>query len=706
MSDFDGAQFPRRKIVLKEGVFARKSRRLPPNRYGGKGLSHCYIEPTSPPGKVDRFHRPGMGNPSTLPNPDRGNPGSPTALPMPKPRRISWKSLQNSLLLRMGGAIAAIALLAVLGMSVSGLVAESTQGSGEAINRAGSLRMQSWRMASLYLAAPLPAASEAGKPMATAIQAFDATLHDPAILAMLPRAGDAQLHLTWQQTRTQWQTRIRPRFQVVTAAISLPPDAEARSALLADMTRFVDHLDHLVKQMEDTTEAKIRVMRLVLGVALMLTVMVVLLTVWLIHTHLVQPLQRLLLLSSSVGRGDLSARTSHTGEDELGQLGLAFNLMAEDLSKLYLDLEERVRQKTAELTRSNQSLELLYHSIARLHGAPPGREAYLAVLGDIEELLGLGHGIICLGERGSGEGRAVASTMSIGDANPCLKAECLWCHGTDQTRFSIVDDFRRRLTLPLSDAEHQYGVLILEIPPGKQMETWQVQLLEALSRHIGVAIGAERRSEQNRRVALLEERAVIARELHDSLAQSLAYMKIQVSRLKAAMHHGQATDAVLEELREGLNAAYRQLRELLATFRLRMDGQNLVSALQQTVAEFAHRGDIAVHLDMVLDPCPLSPSEEIHVLQIVREALANVLHHARATTVRVTLSCQEGGVVRLAVEDDGKGITKPADPHHYGMTIMEERTRSLHGRLMFDELPGGGTRVALEFRPNQKEASQ
>ncbi len=621
---------------------------------------------------------------------------------MHKPRQHSWKSLQNSLLLRMGGAIAAIALLAVLGMSVSGLVAESTQGSGEAINRAGSLRMQSWRMASLYLAAPLPLDQQAGTQMAAAIHTFDATLNDPAILAMLPRAGDAQLNLTWQQMRTDWQSRIRPRFHAVTAGITGQPDVAARTALLLDMTRFVDHLDHLVKQMEDTTEAKIRVMRLVLGVALLLTVLVVLLTVWLIHTHLVQPLRRLLLLSSSVGRGDLSARTSHTGEDELGQLGRAFNLMAEDLSKLYLDLEDRVQQKTAELTRSNQSLELLYHSIARLHGAPPGREAYLAVLRDIEELLGLGHGIICLGERGGGEGRAVASTMSTGDADPCIKAECFWCHGTDQTRFSIVGEFRRRLTLPLSDAEHQYGVLILEIPQGKQMDTWQVQLLEALSRHIGVAIGAERRSEQNRRVALLEERAVIARELHDSLAQSLAYMKIQVSRLKTAMNHGQPTDAVLEELREGLNAAYRQLRELLATFRLRMDGQNLASALQQTVAEFAQRGDITVQLDMAIDPCPLSPNEEIHVLQIVREALANVLHHARAATARVTLAYQAEGVVRLTVEDDGAGIAKLADPHHYGMTIMEERARTLNGQIRFTELPGGGTGVVLDFIPTSR----
>ncbi|MDD5389885.1 MAG: histidine kinase [Gallionellaceae bacterium] len=626
---------------------------------------------------------------------------------MQKPRShvVPWKALQNSLLLRMGGAIAAIALLAVLGMAVSGLVAESTQGSGEAINRAGSLRMQSWRMVSLYLAAPLPAGWDGAARMEKAINGFDTTLSDPAIHAMLPRWGDTELTSTWQRILLEWRQNIRPRFQAAAEGRVKPTDSATHAALLDDMTHFVNHLDRLVKQMEDTTEAKIRVMRLVLGVALLLTVIVVLLTVWLIHMHLVQPLKNLLALSSSVGQGDLSARTLYTGEDELGQLGRAFNLMAEDLSKLYQDMEQRVEQKTAELTRSNQSLELLYHSIARLHGAPPGREAYLAVLRDIEELLGLGHGIVCLGEHGGSGGQAVASTMQMGDANPCAKAECLWCHASEQTRISITENFHRHLTLPLSDAERQYGVLILEIPEGKQLDAWQVQLLEALSRHIGVAIGAERRIEQNRRVALLEERAVIARELHDSLAQSLAYMKIQVSRLKAAMTTGQPTDDVLEELRTGLADAYTQLRELLSTFRLKMEGQNLRSALEQTVAEFAQRGELEIELVMALDPCPLSPNEEIHVLQIAREALANVLHHANATNARVSLSCLPEGTVRLVVDDNGKGIVKPADPHHYGMSIMEERARTLHGRLNFETQPEDGqhigTRVALEFTPSR-----
>lgn len=616
---------------------------------------------------------------------------------LPKP---DWKALRNSLLLRIGGAIAGIALLAVLGMSVSALVAISTQGSGEAINKAGSLRMQSWQMAALHLAGPLPDEDTARRRMAAALDNFEATLASPAILAMLPRAGDSSLDLTYQTVRDAWQQRIRPRFQ--TAPAAAPADETERLTLLDDIGGFVDHINRLVQQMEDTTEAKIMVMRVVLGAALLLTVLVVLLTVQLIHNHLVQPLRGLQALADSVGAGDLSVRTPHTGEDELGQVGRAFNHMAGDLARMYEDLEERVRQKTAELTRSNQSLELLYHSIARLHGEPPGRAVYLAVLRDIEQLLGLGPGIICLGEYGGGGGIAVATTMRPGDSNPCEHAECLWCHGTDQTRISMASDFHRRLTLPLADAEHQYGVLILDIPDGRQLEAWQVQLLEALSRHIGVAIGAERRGEQSRRVALLEERAVIARELHDSLAQSLAYMKIQVSRLQNVLRKEDMrtqADRILLELREGLSGAYRQLRELLTTFRLKMDGQNLASALRQTVEEFAERGELRIDLDLALDGCPLSPNEEIHVLHVVREALSNVLNHAHATHARVSLGCLPEGEVEVAVEDDGVGIVKRADLHHYGMTIMEERTRTLSGSIAFTRAPAGGTRVALMFRP-------
>jgi two-component system nitrate/nitrite sensor histidine kinase NarX len=608
---------------------------------------------------------------------------------------------ERSMVARLGGAIAAIALLAVVGMSVSSMVALSTRGSGEAINLAGSLRMHSWHLASLRLTRDSRGATTHEAEMARAVAAFESTLAAGAIRDMLPGGRDAQLEASYRRVAEDWRRDMRPLFLSPTTSV----DAATQAAVLQRVSRFVADINLLVKQLEQATEAKILVMQMVLGVALVITVLVVLLTIHLIHHGLVRPLQELLAGTARMGQGDLAVRTTLTGEDDLGRLGQAFNLMAADLQKLYQNLEGRVAQKTEELTRSNRSLELLYHSIARLHGEPPGRDTYLAVLRDIEQVLGMGHGIVCLGEPGGRHGQAIATTMRGGDANPCDKADCIWCHGTETPRVSIMKDGRQLLTFPLSDAERQYGVLIVDAPDGMHPEAWQVQLLEALSRHIGVAIGAERRIEQSRRLGLLEERAVIARELHDSLAQSLAYMRIQVSRLQAVIGRQEKQAEVAEmlrELREGMSGAYRQLRELLSTFRLKMEGEDLRSALAQTVEEFAERGGLAIELDVDLSGCALTPNEEIHVLHVIREALSNVLNHAHAGQAHVSLACAGDGALEAAVEDDGVGIVKSADVHHYGMTIMEERARSLNGTVRYEPRAGGGTRVTLSFVPQSR----
>lgn len=611
--------------------------------------------------------------------------------------------LNSSLLLRMGGAIAAIALMAMLGMSVSWTVAETTQGSGEAINLAGSLRMQSWRMVS-HAAAAMQGERQARADLLRAVEDFDATLSSEPIEALTGQKGNDHLPESLNRVRGEWRSQIKPLFLAVARDEQTLAAPEAHLLLRDRVDRFVSLINILVKHMEESTEAKIRVMRIVLGVALVVSGVVILLTVYLIHITFIQPMRELLALAGRVGQGDLAVRTHHTGKDELGQLGHSFNLMVEDLQKLYQDLEGRVAQKTEELTRSNQSLELLYHSIARLHGTPPSRETYLAVLRDIESHLGLGHGMVCLGEAGGDFGQVIASTLQAGDVDPCRSADCRGCHGTSSPLFSITADNRHILTLPLSDSERQYGVMILEVPEGALPEVWRVQLLEALSRHIGVAIGAEQRIEQGHRLALLEERAVIARELHDSLAQSLAYMKIQVSRLQAVYNDpAKAAESVMVmwELREGLNSAYRQLRELLSTFRLKIEGGSLDAALANTVAEFTERGDLAIGYSIEMDRCTLSPNEEIHVLHIIREALSNVLQHAQAKHARVDLRCQTDGTVHVRIEDDGQGISKAADVHHYGLTIMEERTRSLHGQIRYETRPEGGTCVLLNFRPSK-----
>ncbi|MDD5395125.1 MAG: histidine kinase [Thiothrix sp.] len=590
--------------------------------------------------------------------------------------------------------IAAITVLAVASMSTSWMVAETTQGNGGAINIAGSLRMQSWRMASLYQRILQDNKPEHHHSLAQAIKRFDADLTAESILSVLPKDETTPLKYTYRQVETGWRTQIKP---------SLQSTDTYNATVLDDISLFVAHINDLVKQIEEATEAKIFVLRVILGVAVIGTILVVILSIYLVNSILVNPLRGLLGLTDQIRQGNLAVRTNLMGEDEIGQLGQAFNLMAEDLSKLYHDLEIRVEQKTAELTRSNCSLDLLYRSITRLHGTAPDREVFHHVLQDAEAVLGLGNGTICLKGDNDQQGHVVATTASDNISPLCRHANnCTECHDSRVVRMDALPDGRQIMRMPLTDAEKRYGMLAIDIPPNTHAELWQVQLLEALSHHIGVTIASEQRSEQHRRVSLLEERAVIARELHDSLAQSLAYMKIQVSRLRNALTHpddGGEIAAALEELRDGLNSSYQQLRELLSTFRLRMEDADLGMALAQTTTEFAERGSLPVELVVNLGSLNLGPNEEIHLLQIVREALSNTLKHAHASHAWVILQRQNNGHVLLRVEDDGIGINKSAAMHHYGMAIMDERARALRGIIQCLPRVGGGTCVQLDFSP-------
>lgn len=612
-------------------------------------------------------------------------------------RALFW----DSLLLKLGGALALIACMAILGMASSGIIADSVQGSGEAINLAGSLRMQAYKMASLAQATDRGSRSEQ---LRREVEVFERSLADPRITAVLPLEADTPLAQRYDRVQMRWM-QVKPVFLTVVEAGAPTPNGSAR--LADNIDSFVEDINNLVKQIEQDTEAKILVLRMVLGAALLMTLLVGVLTLILARNDLILPLRDLLAFAANVGRGNLSARTEHTGNDELGRLGQAFNHMAEDLSQLYQNLEVRVDEKTAELTIANRSLELLYHSIGRLYNGPVAPDTYAILLKDLENVLGVGHGLACMVETGEARARVIASTLRVDstDADMCGLMSCDECLAHPKRVVHPMQNGRRVLSLPLKDTEHHYGVLQLEMPPGKELAQWQTQLLDALSRHIGIAIGTARRTEQSRRLSLLEERAALGRDLHDSLAQSLAYMKIQVSRLKPLVDDPQRGDAareVLEELREGLNSAHRQLRELLTTFRLRIEGEGLAAALQATVTELGNRGDIPISLDVHLAGCTLTPNEEIHALQIVREALSNVLNHAQARQAQVSVNCASDGSVSATITDDGIGIHQAAGAHHYGMTIMEERAKNLGGQLMVENLPTLGARVTLRFMPGSR----
>lgn len=249
------------------------------------------------------------------------------------------------------------------------------------------------------------------------------------------------------------------------------------------------------------------------------------------------------------------------------------------------------------------------------------------------------------------------------------------------------------------------GTLLVELQAGAQPDETQMRLAELFARIGAIAIAGLSDSAEERRGALLEERSAIAAELHDSLAQSLAFMKIQVARLQRSLDDGEPaaeSARIAGELRTGLSTAYGEVRELIAAFRTRMSDAGLIASIEEAIEAVEAQSGIDVDLQHELGRCRLEINEQFHVLQVVRESLSNVARHSGATQARVSLRYGPSHQMEVAIEDDGKGMKTPSDTNsHYGLSIMQERAALLGGTLSLQARHGGGTRVELLFAPKR-----
>lgn len=600
----------------------------------------------------------------------------------------------QSTLLRLSVVLGAVTVLALAVIVVAAVFTEQSTGKASAINVAGSLRMQSYALATRIAA--LDAAPGDGAAVRAAIDGFERRLHSPRLLAALPPDAVDSLRAAHAAIDARWVGELRP------LALGALVDERQRVAFLGAVDDFVAEVNRFVDALEGDAERRLLWLRIWLGVAFFAIFALVVTAIVLLQVEVFQPLSELLRSARAVRTGSFRARVSATGPDEMGQLGQAFNTMVEQLARLYGSLERQVAEKTADLERKNQSLALLYETTRGLSEKPLDTATLASVLDSLKRVLGVDGGVICVHRGDTRRGFPLVRDEPVPDL--CALDRCTVCHGNDKLAWRLESTERgerRIVSVPLIDSGTTYGVMPLALEPGKGLEPWQIELAETIGRHIGAALAAAERREEHQRLALLEERSAIARELHDSLAQSLSYTKIQLMRLSALVEgHAQLHEAqqVLTELREGVASAYRQLRELLTTFRLKAGGDGLAAALRETVAEFERHSGVQVEVEDELIGIELSANEQIHVLQIVREALTNVEKHARARHVTLKLQREENRAICVTIDDDGVGIDPRASPrHHFGLAIMRDRAALLGGRIDIGARPGGGTRVQLRF---------
>ncbi len=259
---------------------------------------------------------------------------------------------------------------------------------------------------------------------------------------------------------------------------------------------------------------------------------------------------------------------------------------------------------------------------------------------------------------------------------------------------------RRILAVPLSHRGRLLGIYNLFYGSTSEPSPQVLALLETVGALLGLALENARLERANLRAALADERQAIAADVHDSIGQSLAYVKMRLPLLQDAIRGCDQTraESYFDDVRGAVREAHASLRALLTHMRAPMPARGLAHALAASAEAFRARGGAKLEMAHMLSELSLAPAQEEQVYRIVQEALGNIARHARARHAWVHVE-RDGPTLEVRVEDDGSGLRTPADDDgsHYGVSIMRERARRLGGTLELGPRAGRGTCVRLRF---------
>ncbi len=395
-----------------------------------------------------------------------------------------------------------------------------------------------------------------------------------------------------------------------------------------------------------------------------------------------------------------------------------------ELTDLYEDMDSRVARQTTRLAQKTASLKILYDVAAGITQADSTDELLLRFLRVLKEMVN-GRAATVRLVMPDGSQRLVGciglddDLTSQHDQAPvdlCLcgtvltpgeilcRNDARYCSRVYGRRMFKSDEIEV-VTVPLQHHDELLGVYTIFVDrPGVTGREDIMDLLATIGQHIGVALAKHRSDAEARRLSIVDERNALAHELHDSLAQTLASLRIQVRMLDESLRETVIADAARADLlrvRNGIDEAHGELRELLSSFRAPLERRGLIPALEDLTQRFAQQTGIHALFQRRCGPVDLPAADELQIVRIVQESLVNVRKHAKAQTVRVLLTRGSNEEHILLIEDDGAGFSEPRRKghpgEHIGLSILEERARRLGARLHIESEPGEGTRVELVF---------
>ncbi|MDY6877119.1 MAG: cache domain-containing protein [Chloroflexota bacterium] len=436
------------------------------------------------------------------------------------------------------------------------------------------------------------------------------------------------------------------------------------------------------------------------------------------------PIRKLIGAAQEVAGGNFDQRITVATGDELEELAEQFNLMAAQLQESYDHLEREVANRTKELATLNTLAAVVSRSLNLEEILNDALDEALEIMGMKKGqafLLEEGtHRLILIAHRGlSDELVQYTTQLPLGASTSGLAAK------EEQPVLRKVDDYsagrlkdllrKEGLQLVISTPLMAKGKTVGAIDLGSQIlrsvTPEEISLLVAIGHQIGVAVENARLYEQAQELAVVEERGRLARDLHDAVTQTLFSASLIAEALPPLWESDQDEGRrLLAEMQRLSRGALAEMRTLLLELRpAAVVEASLGDLLRQLAEAVAGRKDVSVTVS-VEGQSTLPADVHVALYRIAQEALNNVVKHARASQVVVSLRCTSSSLptgsgyerqemVELRVSDDGRGFDPSIiSPDHLGLGIMRERAQALGAMLEIESQSGCGTQVTVVWK--------
>jgi two-component system, NarL family, nitrate/nitrite sensor histidine kinase NarX len=608
-------------------------------------------------------------------------------------------------LMRIGAGLLVLALASI---SLTLWVTWQLEGGAAAVNEAGRMRMQTWRLTSA-VQAQLPPAE-----IATLVAEFDRSLG-------LLRTGDSSRPLF-----VPWDAKVRQEFRAVESLWQVQRQqwlqqlpSEPTQAL-QEAGHFVDAIDNLVLSIELQLSGYTAILNLFQFLMMALAIGASVIMLYTGYQYVINPLDNLRRGLARVEAGEMGTRVEVETQDEFGQVAAGFNRMAGTLQSLYSGLEAKVQAKTQRIEAQRARLEALYEVSAFLAQANTVEELSKGFSRRVREVMKADAVAVrwsdeanqrylmlasdCFPQEMQADERSlIAGACACGNLQPDARTRVIpiISHEHEPVRHCAKVGYQNLVSVPVRLQQRLIGEIDLFFRSEITLNADEAELLDALASHLASSLEGLRAAALEREAAVGEERSLLARELHDSIAQSLAFLKIQTQLLRTAVQKQQPdkVQSTLDELDEGLRESIGDVRELLVHFRTRTNGDDIEGALRETLQKFQHQTGLPTRLHVEGDGLPLPADVQVQVLHVLQEALSNARKHAKAD--HVSLEVHKGEQWRLVVRDNGVGFdpSMQQDQTHVGTKIMRERAERIGATVALTSHPGQGTTMTLTLPP-------